>query len=103
MTGDPMQPRRTTARRHLLRRRRRHGKDRDPGRGRRRPARDTWVTVTGTWRPKGTLGSDEAWPPVLDAVGVAVGVGAGVAAGVAGGVAGGVAQVKLPADPYGKP
>jgi hypothetical protein len=62
---------------------------------------DTWVTVTGTWRPKGTLGSDEAWPPVLDAVGVAVGVG--VAAGVAGGVAGGVAQVKLPADPYEKP
>jgi hypothetical protein len=54
-----------------------------------------------TWRPKGTLGSDEAWPPVLDAVGVAVGVG--VAAGVAGGVAGGVAQVKLPADPYEKP
>ncbi|WP_406438165.1 hypothetical protein OHB00_26495 [Streptomyces sp. NBC_00631] len=22
---------------------------------------------TGTWHPKGTLGSDAAWPPVLDA------------------------------------
>lgn len=31
------------------------------------PPDDTWVTVTGTWHPKGTLGSDEAWPPVLDA------------------------------------
>ncbi|MFI6336007.1 TIGR03943 family putative permease subunit [Streptomyces sp. NPDC050535] len=30
------------------------------------PANDTWVTVTGTWHPKGELGSDEAWPPVLD-------------------------------------
>ncbi|MFD5266608.1 TIGR03943 family putative permease subunit [Streptomyces sp. NPDC058335] len=43
---------------------------------------DTWVTVTGTWRPKGALGSDEAWPPVLDA--------------------GTVTQVKQPADPYEK-
>ncbi|MEU3984496.1 TIGR03943 family protein [Streptomyces sp. NPDC026672] len=31
------------------------------------PAADTWVTVTGTWRPKGGLGSSAAWPPVLDA------------------------------------
>ncbi|WP_320773790.1 TIGR03943 family putative permease subunit [Streptomyces sp. CRN 30] len=34
------------------------------------PPADTWVTVTGTWLPKGTLGSDEAWPPVLDAASV---------------------------------
>lgn len=32
------------------------------------PPADTWVTVTGTWSPKGELGSDGAWPPVLDAV-----------------------------------
>lgn len=31
------------------------------------PVTDTWVTVTGTWVPKGKLGSDAAWPPVLDA------------------------------------
>ncbi|MGY1499428.1 TIGR03943 family putative permease subunit [Streptomyces sp. QTS52] len=31
------------------------------------PVTDTWVTVTGTWVPKGRLGSDAAWPPVLDA------------------------------------
>lgn len=31
------------------------------------PATDTWVTVTGTWHPKGKLGSEAAWPPVLDA------------------------------------
>lgn len=34
------------------------------------PPVDTWVTVTGTWHPKGTLGTDEAWPPVLDAASV---------------------------------
>ncbi|AQS68577.1 TIGR03943 family putative permease subunit [Streptomyces pactum] len=30
------------------------------------PPVDTWVTVTGTWHPQGALGSDAAWPPVLD-------------------------------------
>ncbi|MCX4763554.1 TIGR03943 family protein [Streptomyces sp. NBC_01275] len=44
---------------------------------------DTWVTVTGVWRPKGKLGSDAAWPPVLDAATVQ--------------------RVKQPADPYEKP
>ncbi|WP_217569956.1 TIGR03943 family protein [Streptomyces sp. GbtcB7] len=34
------------------------------------PVNDTWVTVTGTWRPKGKLGSDAAWPPVVDAASV---------------------------------
>lgn len=34
------------------------------------PPADAWVTVTGTWRPKGRLGTDEAWPPVLDAAAV---------------------------------
>ncbi|MBR8642725.1 TIGR03943 family protein [Streptomyces tuirus] len=34
------------------------------------PPVDTWVTVTGTWRPKGALGSAAAWPPVLDATSV---------------------------------
>jgi uncharacterized repeat protein (TIGR03943 family) len=34
------------------------------------PPEDAWVTVTGTWRPQGALGSDEAWPPVLDAASV---------------------------------
>ncbi|OAH13712.1 TIGR03943 family putative permease subunit [Streptomyces jeddahensis] len=34
------------------------------------PATDAWVTVTGTWHPEGELGSDEAWPPVLDATSV---------------------------------
>ncbi|MER5791978.1 TIGR03943 family protein [Streptomyces sp. NPDC001980] len=36
-------------------------------RGEDAPPTDTWVTVTGTWHPKGKLGSDAAWPPVLDA------------------------------------
>ncbi len=31
------------------------------------PETDTWVTVTGTWHPKGRLGSSAAWPPLLDA------------------------------------
>ena len=31
------------------------------------PPADTWMTVTGTWHPEGKLGSDAAWPPVLDA------------------------------------
>ncbi|MFI6207385.1 TIGR03943 family putative permease subunit [Streptomyces sp. NPDC051041] len=31
------------------------------------PPADTWVTVTGTWHPEGALGTDAAWPPVLDA------------------------------------
>ncbi|MFG2955707.1 TIGR03943 family putative permease subunit [Streptomyces sp. NPDC048291] len=31
------------------------------------PPTDTWVTVTGTWHPRGKLGSDAAWPPALDA------------------------------------
>ncbi|MFI9549162.1 TIGR03943 family putative permease subunit [Streptomyces sp. NPDC052016] len=43
---------------------------------------DTWITVTGAWHPKGTLGSEEAWPPVLDAAKVT--------------------RVKQPADPYEK-
>nr|WP_222109480.1 TIGR03943 family protein [Streptomyces cupreus] len=43
---------------------------------------DTWVTVTGTWHPEGELGSDEAWPPVLDA--------------------GSVRRVEQPANPYEK-
>ncbi|MBE8471336.1 TIGR03943 family putative permease subunit [Streptomyces justiciae] len=43
---------------------------------------DTWVTVTGTWHPKGRLGTDAAWPPVLDATTVT--------------------RVKQPADPYEK-
>ncbi|WP_217210908.1 TIGR03943 family protein [Streptomyces sp. AC550_RSS872] len=34
------------------------------------PPADAWVTVTGTWHPEGELGTDEAWPPVLDATGV---------------------------------
>lgn len=46
------------------------------------PPTDAWVTVTGTWRPKGELGSDAAWPPVLDA--------------------GSVVRVKQPSDPYEK-
>ena len=29
------------------------------------PVTDSWVTVTGTWIPKGKLGTDGAWPPVL--------------------------------------
>uniref|UniRef100_UPI00403FEFA3 TIGR03943 family putative permease subunit n=1 Tax=Streptomyces sp. SS7 TaxID=3108485 RepID=UPI00403FEFA3 len=47
-----------------------------------RPATDTWVTVTGTWQPKGGLGSSAAWPPVLDAKTVR--------------------QVEAPSDPYEK-
>ncbi|MBT2412392.1 TIGR03943 family protein [Streptomyces sp. ISL-12] len=31
------------------------------------PDDGAWVTVTGTWHPEGTLGSEEAWPPVVDA------------------------------------
>jgi uncharacterized repeat protein (TIGR03943 family) len=50
----------------------------DPG----APQTDTWVTVTGTWIPKGKLGTDGAWPPVLKATDVE--------------------QVKEPADPYEK-
>ncbi|MET7567478.1 TIGR03943 family protein [Streptomyces sp. NPDC005492] len=46
------------------------------------PQTDTWVTVTGTWVPKGRLGTDGAWPPVLAATTVK--------------------QVKEPADPYEK-
>lgn len=34
------------------------------------PPADTWVTVTGTWHPKGEIGSDAAWPPALDATDV---------------------------------
>ncbi|MEU6918226.1 TIGR03943 family putative permease subunit [Streptomyces olindensis] len=34
------------------------------------PPEDTWVTVTGTWRPEGAPGSDAAWPPVVDAASV---------------------------------
>ncbi|MFJ9633601.1 TIGR03943 family putative permease subunit [Streptomyces sp. NPDC101175] len=46
------------------------------------PQTDTWVTVTGTWLPKGKLGTDGAWPPLLDAKTVT--------------------EVKQPADPYEK-
>jgi len=46
------------------------------------PPVDTWVTVTGVWHPKGKLGTDGAWPPVVDASAVR--------------------QVKQPADPYEK-
>ena len=46
------------------------------------PPSDTWMTVTGTWHPKGRLGTDAAWPPVLDATSAR--------------------QVKQPADPYEK-
>ncbi|MFF7447492.1 MULTISPECIES: TIGR03943 family putative permease subunit [unclassified Streptomyces] len=46
------------------------------------PPADTWVTVTGTWHPKGALGTDAAWPPVLDAASVE--------------------QVAQPSDPYEK-
>ncbi|MEU4486180.1 TIGR03943 family protein [Streptomyces purpurascens] len=34
------------------------------------PPVDTWVTVTGTWHPKGEPGSAAAWPPVLDVTSV---------------------------------
>lgn len=46
------------------------------------PQTDSWVTVTGVWIPKGKLGTDGAWPPVLKATTVT--------------------QVKEPADPYDK-
>jgi uncharacterized repeat protein (TIGR03943 family) len=46
------------------------------------PPVDTWVTVTGTWHPKGELGTDGAWPPVVDASAVR--------------------RVTQPADPYEK-
>ncbi|MFD4605468.1 TIGR03943 family putative permease subunit [Streptomyces sp. NPDC058464] len=52
-------------------------------RGEDAPPTDTWVTVTGTWHPKGRLGSDAAWPPVLDA--------------------GSARTVKQPSDPYETP
>ncbi|MEU0968094.1 TIGR03943 family protein [Streptomyces sp. NPDC005917] len=52
-------------------------------RGEDAPPTDTWVTVTGTWHPKGALGSDAAWPPVLDAKSART--------------------VKQPSDPYEKP
>lgn len=31
------------------------------------PEADTWVVVTGAWRPEGELGPSAARPPVLDA------------------------------------
>ncbi|MEV6618284.1 TIGR03943 family protein [Streptomyces sp. NPDC051051] len=46
------------------------------------PPADTWVAVTGVWHPEGALGSEAAWPPVLDAVTVT--------------------RVRQPADPYEK-
>ncbi|MGQ4435664.1 TIGR03943 family putative permease subunit [Streptomyces sp. SAS_260] len=46
------------------------------------PQTDSWVTVTGVWIPKGKLGTDGAWPPLLKATTVK--------------------QVKEPADPYDK-
>lgn len=51
-------------------------------RGAQAPPVDTWVTVTGTWHPEGGLGSDAAWPPVIDA--------------------GSVRQVPQPDSPYEK-
>jgi uncharacterized membrane protein YcgQ (UPF0703/DUF1980 family) len=52
-------------------------------RGEDAPLTDTWVTVTGTWHPKGRLGSDAAWPPVPDAKSAHT--------------------VQQPSDPYEKP
>ncbi|MEU9166809.1 TIGR03943 family protein [Streptomyces sp. NPDC048420] len=46
------------------------------------PTVDTWVTVTGTWHPRGKPGTDGAWPPVVDASAVE--------------------RVRQPADPYEK-
>ncbi|MES5819343.1 TIGR03943 family protein [Streptomyces sp. RG80] len=46
------------------------------------PPVDTWVAVTGVWHPQGELGTDAAWPPVLDAATVK--------------------QVTAPSDPYEK-
>ncbi|QOV40946.1 TIGR03943 family protein [Streptomyces ferrugineus] len=51
-------------------------------RGEAAPPVEAWVTVTGTWRPEGGLGTDAAWPPVLDA--------------------GAVRRVAQPANPYEK-
>ncbi|MDK1342167.1 TIGR03943 family protein [Streptomyces sp. 378] len=39
-------------------------------RGAQAPPVDTWVTVTGRWHPEGSLGSDAAWPPVVDVLSV---------------------------------
>ncbi|CAL9511240.1 hypothetical protein SUDANB145_03622 [Streptomyces sp. enrichment culture] len=47
------------------------------------PDDGAWVTVTGTWHPEGTLGSEEAWPPVVDAAQVR--------------------RVTQPANPYERP
>ncbi|KUN97670.1 hypothetical protein [Streptomyces resistomycificus] len=44
------------------------------------PPVGTWVTVTGTWHPEGKLGTDAAWPAVLDVASVR--------------------RVRQPADPY---
>ncbi|MFF6989586.1 TIGR03943 family putative permease subunit [Streptomyces sp. NPDC010273] len=46
------------------------------------PQTDSWVTVTGAWIPKGKLGTDGAWPPVLKATTVK--------------------QAREPTDPYDK-
>ncbi|MFJ9374967.1 TIGR03943 family putative permease subunit [Streptomyces sp. NPDC101455] len=46
------------------------------------PQTDSWITATGVWVPKGKLGTDGAWPPILKATVVK--------------------QVKEPADPYDK-
>lgn len=46
------------------------------------PETGTWVTVTGTWRPEGELGSLDGWPPALDATAVE--------------------RVEEPSDPYEK-
>jgi uncharacterized repeat protein (TIGR03943 family) len=51
-------------------------------RGATAPATDTWVTVTGTWRPKSKPGSMAGWPPVLDTKNVK--------------------EVEAPPDPYEK-
>ncbi|WP_435608386.1 TIGR03943 family putative permease subunit [Streptomyces sp. C10-9-1] len=39
-------------------------------RGAAAPEPDTWVTVTGSWHPRGRPGSAAAWPPALDATAV---------------------------------
>ncbi|MFG1666135.1 TIGR03943 family putative permease subunit [Streptomyces sp. Y7] len=46
------------------------------------PPADAWVTVVGTWHPEGRLGTDAAWPAVVDA--------------------GSVRRVGQPTDPYEK-
>ncbi|MER6672256.1 TIGR03943 family protein [Streptomyces sp. NPDC000983] len=48
------------------------------------PPDDTWITVTGTWHPEGSPGSEAAWPPVVDAD------------------ADGVERIAEPANPYEK-